>query len=1054
MTDVFSPMLWIPAGFAGLLAQAGQPVEAAKQAAVATGAPGWVLFAFFLAVLGLPFLFAWLISKALRLPEVMTRIGVVLLATFIGVAPFLWNVLIGTTQQDLTVGESLRQSIKLGVDLAGGTNLVYQVVETPEKRLTDQVLDNMVGSIIKRINPAGTEEVTVRRVGRDRLEIIVPGADPEKVRRIKKAITTLGSLEFDLLANPLDHGGQIQAARALPATERDLRQGGRIVASWKSVARDPAKDEWKLDRDGAYRYVNNKGEILETPPKGAPADVDKQVLVILAPEDRRVTGEYLKSSSPIRDDSGAPAVSFNFNAKGGRLFGNLTTENRPRADNSKRSLAILLDDKVHSAPDIIEPITGGQGRITGRFTQREVQELVDVLNAGALEVPIEEQPVSEYTISPLLGEDTIRKAVWSMLVGGIVVLAVTAGYYLLAGMVADFCLMLNLILLLGSMSFIDATFTLPGLAGVVLSVAMAVDANVLIYERMREEFERGSSFRLAIHNGFDRAFSAIFDGHITTLITAVILFMIGTDAVRGFAVSLFIGVVLSLFTALYVGRLLFDIMEKKRFVRRLRMFRLFAQPNIDFLKMKVPAVLASVLLIVAGMAMLWHRGAAMLDIDFRGGTMVTFQLEEPATSAKVRQVLDEVPGLKGNVSVERLVLFGEQRGGEGYRFRVRTTMKDRQTPSEKAAVSGVNAQDRPNGARPGESVVARTISQAFDKAGLGIRRITVQTGEVSPIPGQAAEGSFAGGWQADLTLGKTKAGKQEEMNADTIAAAVAERLAEIRQGNSAKYEKAENLVRAVGTAGSGLKAAENEVKAFSGFRLEVSPTVERADLETALREVQTRMASEPVFDEVNSFDSSVASEMQQTALMAILASWVAIIGYLWFRFQDVVFGVAAVIAIVHDVMITIGLLAVASYLGALGIGTTWLGLEEFKINLPMVAAVLTLIGYSVNDTIVVFDRIREVRGKNPNVNDAMVNLSVNQTLSRTLLTSVTTLIVCTVLYAFGGEGIHGFTFILIVGIIVGTFSSIFIASPVLLWLANRKRRAPVIAQPARQPALR
>jgi SecD/SecF fusion protein len=1035
----------IPAAFAGLIAQAGQPVAAAEQAAKATGAPGWLLFIAFLAVIGLPFGLAWLISRALRMPEVMTRIGVVLLAATIGVSPFVWNVVVGTTVEGLSAGESLRRSIKLGVDLAGGTNLVYQVVETKEKPLTNQVLDNMVGSIIKRINPAGTEEVTVRRVGRDRIEIIVPGADPEKVRRIKDAITRLGSLEFDLLANREDHANLIQAAQALPGTEKNVRQGGRIVAAWKSVAKGP-DGTWKLDFAPATRYVDRKGQIIDAPPKGSTEGIDKQVLLVIQPTERQVTGEFLKSAGPTRDENGQPAVSFNFDSRGGSRFARLTGENQPRADGFKRQLAILLDDQVHSAPSINSTISTN-GIITGRFTQEEVQELVNVLNAGALEVPIVQTPVSEYTISPLLGEDTIRKAVWAMLVSGVFVLTVTAGYYLLAGMVADFCLLLNLLLLLGTMSFIDATFTLPGLAGVVLSVAMAVDANVLIYERMREEFERGSSFRLAVHNGFDRAFSAIFDGHITTLITAVILFMIGTDAVRGFAVSLFIGVVLSLFTALYVGRLLFDILERKRVVRRLKMFRMFAQPNIDFLKYKVPAVVISVLLIVVGMGMFAYRGAKMLDIDFLGGTMVTFQLEEPTTSTKVRDVLDDVPGLKGNVSVERLVLFNEARTGEGRRFRVRTTMKDSKAGAGQESGQGAAP------AKTGQPSVAQSISQAFEKAGMEVRRITVKAGEVTPIPGQAAEGSFSGGWQANLSLGTTKSGERQELNADTMAAYVANRLAEIKQGDRPKYEKTNELVRVVGTAGSGLKAKENEVKTFSDFRVEVSPVVERADLEATLKAVEDYMASHPVFDEVNSFDTSVAGEMQQTALLAILASWVAIIGYLWFRFQDLFFGLAAVIAIVHDVLITIGLLALASYAGG-PLGINWLGLEEFKINLPMVASILTLIGYSVNDTIVVFDRIREVRGKNPMLSDSMVNLSVNQTLSRTLLTSVTTLIVCVVLYFFGGEGIHGFTFILAVGIIVGTFSSIFVASPVLLWLAGRKREKAVMAMPSRQPALR
>ncbi|MDQ3330439.1 MAG: protein translocase subunit SecD [Planctomycetota bacterium] len=1045
MTDVSQLFLSIPAAAASLIAQANAAeavTDAAGEAAQATGASGWVLFIAFLLIIGLPFLLGWAIAKALRLPDTATRIGIVLLAAFIGTAPFVWNVVVGTTQEGLTASESLRRSIKLGVDLAGGTNLVFQVIETPDKPLTGEVLDNMVGSITKRINPGGTEEVTVRRVGRDRIEIIVPGADPEKVSRIKRRIVQLGSLEFDLLANRTDHQSLIDQARALSGSTRDIRQSGRIVASWKSVARDP-EGAWKLEGAAAERYVNRQKEILSQPPNGSPEGIDKQVLVVLDRPERRVTGEYLRAAAPTRDESGQPAVSFTFNSKGGSLFSRLTSDNLPSANGFQRQLAILLDDKIHSAPTISETISTS-GIIHGRFTQDEVRELVSVLSAGALEVPLDPEPVSEFTISPLLGEDTVRKAVTAIIWAGIAVFIITAAYYLLAGLVADFCLVLNLVLLLGVMSFIDATFTLPGLAGVVLTIGMAVDANVLIFERMREEFERGSSMRLAIQNGFDRAFSAIIDSNVTTLITAMILFIIGTDAVRGFAVSLFIGIVVSMFTALYVSRLIFEIMERKRWVRKLQMNSAFSRPQINWLGKKTAFISMSVVLIALGVGMLAYRGARMLDIDFLGGTMVTFQLEEPTTSAKVREALNDVPEFQGNVSVERLVLAGEERGEVGQLFRVRTTMRDRATAAEQAEADrrGVDPTD--------QKPVSRLISDAFEEAGLEIRRVTIDYGPVEPIEGTPSEESFAGGHQTELTLGTSRDGEQQELNADTIAASLADRLAELERAGQPRYDEPLELLRVTGTAGSGSDSADDEAKSFSRMRVEASSAVSQADFEAALSDLKSYMASEPVFDEVNSFDSSVAGETQQSALMAIFASWLAIIGYLWFRFQDISYGFAAVICLVHDVLITLGFLALASYIaGPLGI--TVLGLEEFKINLPMVAAVLTLIGYSINDTIVVFDRIREVRGKNPALTEGIVNSSLNQTLSRTLLTSVTTLIVTIVLYFFGGEGIHGFTFILTVGILVGTYSSIYIAAPALLWLTNRKAGRPVAARPVRQP---
>ncbi|MGC1273686.1 MAG: protein translocase subunit SecD [Planctomycetaceae bacterium] len=1057
MTDASAMMFSIPSAFAGLLAQAGQVTEAAQEAAVGTGASGWLLFLVFLLIIGVPFLLGWAIAKGLRLPDVSTRVGLVLLASFIGIAPFAWNVVVGA-RQGLSVKESLASSIKLGVDLAGGTNLVYQVVASPEKPLTGAILDNMVGSITERINPSGTEEVTVRRVGSTndaQIEIIVPGADPEKVRQIKERITRIGSLEFGLLANRTDHATLITAAQALPGSERNVRQGGRIVASWKSVARTTEGD-WKLEFAPGTRYVDRKQEVLPQPPEGSPEDVDKQVLVIVEPLERRVTGEYLTSSAPTRDTTGRPAVNFTFDSKGGRLFSRLTSENLPSADGFQRQLSILLDDKVHSAPSIEEPISTS-GIIRGDFTQDEVRELVDVLNAGALEVPIDPSPVTEYTISPLLGSDTIQRSIRAMLISGIAVLFVTAAYYLLAGLVADFCLVLNLTLLLGVMSFVDATFTLPGLAGVVLSIAMAVDANVLIYERMREEFERGSSMRLAIQNGFDRAFSAIIDSNVTTLITAVILFVIGTDAVKGFAVSLFVGIVVSLFTTLYVGRLILDVLERKRWVRRLHMNRLFANPHIDFLAWKKPVIAGSLVLIVLGMGMLYYRGTKMLDIDFLGGTMVTFQLDEPTTVTEITAMLEKVPAFEGNVSVERLVLIGDKPGDVGRRFRVRTATPNLKADAETASEVGGEATPEDGGEAAPEAgdkaaeqqSVARLIASAFDEAGMQIRRVTFAIGETKPIEGEAAEGSFAGGSQVELTFGKTSDGEQQELSADTIAGLLADKFLKMERNGQPKYDEPQELIRVIGVAGTGMEAAENAVKTFSKMRVEVSPAIELADFESALSTMQSEMEANPVFDEVNSFDSSVAGRTQQRALMAILASWAAIVGYLWFRFQDINYGLAAVIGLMHDVAITLGVLALASYLGG-PLGITVLGLEEFKINLPMVAAILTLIGYSINDTIVVFDRIREIRGKNPALTESIVNASLNSTLSRTLLTSVTTLIVCIVLYFMGGDGIHGFMFILTLGIIIGTVSSIYISSPVLLWLANRKRPQTATVR-ARQP---
>ncbi|HID24734.1 MAG TPA: protein translocase subunit SecF, partial [Planctomycetaceae bacterium] len=357
-----------------------------------------------------------------------------------------------------------------------------------------------------------------------------------------------------------------------------------------------------------------------------------------------------------------------------------------------------------------------------------------------------------------------------------------------------------------------------------------------------------------------------------------------------------------------------------------------------------------------------------------------------------------------SITLEKLTLADETQLGPGRRYRLRTTEE--------------NVDE-----------VRRRVAAAFPNREL--LKVTMSTGEIQPIPkDDASDGSkkrtgFEGGHQVTL-----------KFSHELTVAVVTDQIEKKLRALGDKYPEPEALIEVTGTAGSGLTAGERTVKKFSEMLLQARPEVAPEDLETVLSAIQAEMAETPLFEEVNKFAKAVGTEMQEAALLAILFSLIAIIGYIWYRFQRVTFGLAAVIALVHDVVAAVGLVAMASFLADTTIGN-WLALVDFKINLPMIAAFLTIIGYSLNDTIVVFDRIREVRGKNPALTPEMVNTSVNQTLSRTLLTSLTTLIVVTILYFLGGEGIHGFAFCLVIGVIVGTYSSIYIASPSLLWLMNR-----------------
>ncbi len=511
---------------------------------------GWFILVIVFAVFVLPFIIGAFIASALKLKEFSRKIGLVLFTAIIAATPFIWQI---------ANGHDWRNAIRLGIDLAGGSNMVFEVDEVKsEKELSNDVMDQMVGAIGRRINPSGTEEVTVRKVGQNRIEVIVPGADTEDVQRIKSLITRLGSLEFDIVANRRDRAHASVVERALAGTSKDIRDSeGRVIASWREV-----------NGDDKYAGVD---EMVARPFTREDGTEGEELLVIIEPnEDRRITGKYLVRARQSADQNGSPAVAFTFNARGGTLFSQLTSKNRPSKDDFKRHLAVLLDGKVQSAPSILSTI-GSEGQITGSFTQKEISDLLNVLNAGALEVPLKPEPVSEFSISPLLGSDVQEKGKQAIVIAAIAVIVFMLIYYRFSGLVANICLTLNLLLVMGAMSFIDATFTLPGLAGLVLTIGMAVDANVLIFERIREEKARGSSLRMAINNGFARAFTTIVDANLTTLIVAVVLYIIGTDQVRGFAVTLFIGIVMSMFTALYVGRLFFDVFERKRWITDLKM---------------------------------------------------------------------------------------------------------------------------------------------------------------------------------------------------------------------------------------------------------------------------------------------------------------------------------------------------------------------------------------------------------------------------------------------------------------------------------------------------
>lgn len=988
-----------------LLAQQAQAAAPAAEAPQAVS--GWLIFLVLAAVVIVPYVVGAILGKALKLKDISGRTGTVLFAITAAVAPILFQMYL----QSRNGGEvELAKCFRLGIDLDGGTNLQYQVDHEKlrqtgtgeEGKDLNASLDRMVGAIIRRVNPSGTEEVTVRRVGQDRIEIIIPGADQAYVGEMKKRITRLGTLEFEILATSAnsEHRSMIRRANALPKEEDTLFEGGLAVARWVEI-------------DEGERISRTGEELLpaEIRTKERDGRTFEQVLVALTHPDRRVTGEFLTKAMPQQDSTRGIVVSFRFNQVGAARFYALTTTYRPLKDGNKYRLAILLDGKVKSAPALNQPISD-QGVIEGNFTPKEVRELVDVLNAGALDVPLKQTPISEFTISPLLGLDVRTRGLQSIAGSCVVVVFFMVVYYKVAGIIAVFCLALNIVLIIGSMVFIHGTFTLPGLAGIALTVGMAVDANVLIFERMREESARGASTKMAINAGFAKALSAIVDSNLTTLMTALILYWIGTDQVRGFAVTLFIGLVMSLFSALFFGRLMFDVLESKRWLKKISMRQLLPTPNIDFVGRQKLCITASVLFIVFGLVVFAVRGKGNLDIDFRGGVMVTFEFREPHAQSEFRAKLEE--RFKDGISLERLVLVDEgtsQSDDAGKRWRLRSVETD---------VAAV------------EKRVAESLT------GFNLRKVTIDIGPISTIESpkapEAREGEkepvavsrFAGGSRATLKF-------SDEITITTASSSLVEALQKL---DADKFKEPANLFALTGTSGSGTDKGETQVRKFSEMTLETRPDITPAELEAALKAVKAGMDASPLFEEVSSFAESVGQELQEQAIIAMTLSLIAIVGYLYFRFHAVTFGLAAIAALVHDVLVAL----VAIPLGAYLAGTPLAGifsLTDFKINMTVIAAFMTIIGYSLNDTIVIFDRVREVRGKSPKLTAQMINDSVNQTLSRTILTALTTFFVIAVLYYFGGEGIHAFSYCMLIGVVVGTYSTVFIAAPVLLWLTDR-----------------
>jgi SecD/SecF fusion protein len=1112
------------------------------------------------------------------------------------------------------------EKYRLGIDLAGGTILVYEInIERTKQRIEAQAraegrpppppgeegldsaqMQELAHQIKRRIDPTDIKNVTVRPIGRTRFEIILPrsGAagggrenlSTEEIEEVKRLISQMGVLEFRILANGNDDAEGIIAARAAidnkpadllldnakaglapPGPEGEFtvtigESTARVRYEWVELAKEYRRDMGLSNADegrtpfwgqvaaertrgktfliGAGNTIvpdtsaasavmfsrevksveqlqaeqNERERLRRENPGWTDEEVEQNVnkkkyeyfiLTRVSPDDSlRVGGSISLTANAETDQSFNPSVGFTFNSAGAQQFGKITRRNKPTGS-MHRQLAIILDEKIVSSPNLQSEITS-RGQITGRFDKKSVDELVQILRSGALSAELRQKPVSENSIGATLGRDTIRKGTMSVAMAFIAVLLFMLWYYRFAGMVACIALFANLLLTVGFMVAVNAAFTLPGLAGLVLTLGMAVDANVLIYERLREERNKGANLATAIRNGYERAFLTIIDTHLTSIFTAVILYMFGNDQLKGFAIALAVGLIISLFTSLYMTRLIFDYWLHKKWLTQLRMLRLFEKPSLNPMKYRYLFFPITGALTVLGLGLFLYRGEAGLNVDFRGGTVFQNALKEGEERALTtvggkpgfRELLGEENQKRKLNAIRAVWENKETDAATANTFAYTITYDDGDGKTSSAKVTLTQKPEGNTDEEMAKDVIARasvlpdvSVEQVF-RSGESYpdgksRHFTIRTTERQPelvratldrlLRDENGNSLMAGATMTYATApGTTKSreGREIPLPAVVVGDQKGNPTATVTlefskptsrafvQGLIEREYTAERLAHRsasltpdsdpVDGRYTRIKLDVSKNEAFS--KIASSKPEDAADkarqlalLGQILDSVKRSFDAAPEPERLEVFDSQLAKDTRNKALVAILISWVAIIVYLWFRFGNWTFGLAAVLCLIHDLCFTLGAIAACHYLHLVP-GFSHLGIQDYKIDLAAVAALLTLVGYSVNEIIVNFARVREVRGKNPMLTPQMINDSVNQTLSRTMLTSMTVLLVSIVLYAFGGEGVHLFAFVMMMGVMISTYSAIFVACPLLLFLGEGREATTAEASAAAEEA--
>ena len=641
------------------------PGSLLAQASNGSGLSGYVVFFLLIAAVLLGLGLAHWISGSLRLTDYRARLAWVFI-------PLLVAALMIATGWPPKFGVDLRG----GINMIGSLNLEQIKKDNLDPNYKPPTAQDIIPVLIKRVNPSGTKEIMIRALGEDKIEVTIPSVSLEEAEGIWDSIVKTGKLEFRICASYefADHAAVIETATKQSESDdfrvrRDkfvTNAAGERIGVWVGIAKiDPSAEDIEagLPAIMPYKFSPRGGHVIRNKATGEIVPLNTlrydsdfpgldfavwlndngvqypEILMLYPKENQDVQGKHLASVSSTFDDTGQPAIDFSTTSEGMARLGLLTKLNTEPDGSPKKELGIVLDGKLSSAPTINSTIRA-RGEITGNFSQAEVNELKRNLDSGKLDVALNKNPISRNFVESTLGNELRSKGIWAIAVSLLLVLAFMIFYYGFAGIVATISLILNLLLILALVMFIQQPLTLTGLAGLVLTVGMSVDANVLIFERIREELDRGAALRMAIRNGFDKATVTILDANITTLFTALALYAIGTEQIKGFAVTLILGILMSMYTAIYCSRLMFDVAERRGWLTKLKMRRIFEKAKFDFLsKTSVTGILSAAAILI-GLVSMFTLGPKILDHDLRGGSTIRMVFKDAQDIDDLRKKLD------------------------------------------------------------------------------------------------------------------------------------------------------------------------------------------------------------------------------------------------------------------------------------------------------------------------------------------------------------------------------------------------------------------------------